>query len=294
MSYKFIADYQDSYPVSRLCETLGVSRRGYYDWYHRGPSPRQQADTEMAVHIQRAYDYSNSSYGSPRIQAELATQGIDCSQRRIRRLMKQLGLQPRYPKRRKPLTTKSNPSHFKYPNILNRNFEAEAPNRKWVSDITYVETTQGWAYVAGVMDLFSRRIVGLAIDTHMETSLVERALLMALTERNPQPGLLHHSDQGSQYTSWAYTQLLHWKQFTISMSRTGNCLDNAPMESFWGTLKAECADDLFVDVVDARSKIFNYTMGWYNRQRRHSALGFLSPTHYEQLKNSNNSLCVKL
>lgn len=285
MSYEFIAQHQEEYPVSRLCHSMGVSRQGYYEWRDRQPSQRQQADAELAIHLQRIHRHSQQTYGSPRIQVELAAQGIVCSQRRIRRLMRQFGLVTRYAKRQKPRTTCSNPNHFKYPNVLNRNFEAEAPNRKWLSDISYVETAAGWVYVAGIMDLYSRRIVGLAIDTHMESSLVERALLMAVMERSPEPGLLHHSDQGSQYTSWAYTTLLHGKQMMISMSRKGNCLDNAPMESFWATLKAECADEPFADVSEARSKIFAYTMGWYNRQRRHSALDYCSPEQYEVLTN---------
>lgn len=285
MSYAFIAEHQSNYPVARLCQALGVSRQGYYDWRARQPSQRQQADTALTIHIQRIHRHSQRTYGSPRIQAELAAQGIRCSQRRIRRLMKQHGLVTRYAKHHKPRTTCANPTHFKYPNVLNRQFEAKAPNRKWLSDISYVETVEGWVYVAGIMDLYSRRIVGLAIDTHMESSLVERALWMALTERSPEPGLLHHSDQGSQYTAWAYTTLLRWNQMTISMSRKGNCLDNAPMESFWATLKAECADEPFADVREARSKIFAYTMGWYNRQRRHSALDYCSPDQYEALKN---------
>lgn len=285
MSYEFIAGQQQDYPVSRLCNALDVSRQGYYAWQNREPSARQRENAELAIHIEQIFHQSNATYGSPRIRKELAARGMYSGYERIRRLMKQLGLKVRQRKRKTPCTTNANPNHFKYPNVLNRNFEAEAPNRKWVSDITYIATTKGWVYMAGIMDLYSRRIVGLAIDTHMETSLVERALLMALTEQNPEPGLLHHSDQGSQYTSFAYTELLHWKQFTISMSRRGQCLDNAPMESFWGTLKAECAYEPFIDVVDARTKIFAYTMGWYNRQRRHSALDFLSPMHYEQLKN---------
>jgi len=285
MSYEFIALHQDHYPISRLCNALDVSRQGYYAWRDRAPSARQRENAKLAIHIEQIFRQSNATYGSPRIRQELAARGFSCGYQRIRRLMKQLGLKVRHRKRKVPRTTQANPNHFKYANVLNRNFKAEAPNRKWLSDITYIATTKGWVYMAGVMDLYSRRIVGLAIDTHMETSLVERALLMALAERNPKPGLLHHSDQGSQYTSWIYTTILHDRQARISMSRKGNCWDNAPMESFWGTLKAECAYEPFVDVVDARTKIFAYTIGWYNRQRRHSALDFLSPMHYEQLKN---------
>ncbi len=208
--------------------------------------------------------------------------------------MRQAGLVTRCRRRRAPRTTRADPSHFKFANHLQRRFHAAAPNRKWIADITYVDTDEGWVYAAGIMDVYSRKIVGLALDTHMETDLVERALHMALTERRPPPGLLHHSDQGSQYTSWSYTSILDGHQATISMSRRGTCLDNAPMESFWGTLKAERAAGRFETVAQAKAQVFAYTMGWYNRQRRHSTLGYLSPEQYERRHAWTDSLSVKL
>jgi transposase InsO family protein len=150
-----------------------------------------------------------------------------------------------------------------------------------VADITYIETQEGWLYAAGILDLHSRKVVGLAMDTHLESELVQRALHMALIERRPEPGLLYHSDQGSQYTCWEHQQILDGHQITISMSRRGECLDNAPMESFWGTLKTECADEPFETIAQAKAAIFAYVMGWYNRKRRHSALGYLSPEQFE-------------
>ena len=294
MRYAFIEEQRASYPVTRLCTALSVSRQGYYAWRERPPSQRAQADARLIEKIKQVHQRSGRTYGSPRIQAELRATGIRCSRRRIGRLMRQAGLVTRCRRRRKPRTTRSNPHHFKYANRLQRCFDAAAPNRKWVADITYVDTAEGWLYTAGIMDLYSRKIVGLAFDTHMETDLVERALHMALTERRPPPGLLHHSDQGSQYTSWDYTSILEGHQATISMSRRGECLDNAPMESFWGTLKAECADARFATVAQAKAHLFAYTMGWYNRQRRHSALGYLSPEQYERQYTWTDSLSTKL
>ena len=284
MKYGVIEAQRAEFPVSRLCAVLGVSRQGYYAWSKHEPSPRQREDAVLVKQIKTIHQLSNRTYGSPRLQRELQAQGQRCSQRRLQRLMRQEGLVTRYPHRRKPRTSWANPAHPKFPNLLARQFEATRPNEKWLCDITYIDTLEGWIYAAAILDLYSRRIVGLAVDHHMETELVERALHMALTERCPSPGLLHHSDQGSQYTSWQYTDLLGWQQFDISMSRKGQCWDNAPMESFWGTLKAECADAPFLDLKHARSQIFAYTMGWYNRQRRHSSLDYLSPDQFEQQK----------
>jgi putative transposase len=273
MKYAAIAQYTDEYPVSRQCEVLEVSESGYYAWRSRPPSQRDEENAALKVEILKIWQQSRRCYGVPRILAELRAQGQGIGRHRVARLMRELKIQGRSARKRRPRTTQSDPAHFKYPNVLKRNFAAEVPNRKWLTDITYIPTTEGWLYVAGVMDVFSRRIVGLAMDTHMHTDLVERALLMAITERQPSPGLLHHSDQGSQYTSWAYTELLHWQQFTISMSRKGQCLDNAPMESFWATLKRECVDRPFDSLAQAHSEIFGYIMGFYNRQRRHSVYG---------------------
>lgn len=283
MKYQVIEKHKTEYPVTRLCAVLEVSRQGYYAWRRREPSQRSREDEALTRRIQAVHERSYGTYGSPRIQAELRDEGLCVSQHRIRRLMKAAGLEVRGPKRKRPTTTQSNPAHRKFANHLDRNFQAKVPNRKWVADITYVETAEGWLYVAGILDLCSRKLVGLAMDTHMESDLVQRALHMALTERQPEAGLLHHSDQGSQYTSGEYVMLLDGHQITISMSRRGECLDNAPMESFWGTLKTECADHRFESIAQAKAEIFAYCMGWYNLRRRHSSLDYLSPHQFERL-----------
>lgn len=281
MKYEIIETYRTEYPVSRLCEVLEVSRQGYYAWRNREPSQRQRQDQQLTRRIEVIYEHSGGTYGSPRIQVELQADGIRTSQRRIRRLMRQAGLEVRGPTRKRPTTTRSHPAHRKFANQLARDFQAQHPNQKWVADITYIDTAEGWLYVAGIMDLYSRKVVGLAMDTHLESELVQRALQMALTERQPDSRLLHHSDQGSQYTCEDYIRLLNGHQVTISMSRRGDCLDNAPMESFWGTLKTECADHRFETIAQAKAEIFAYCLGWYNRHRRHSSLDYLSPDQFE-------------
>ena len=282
MRYGFIQANQGQWPVTRMLEVLGVSSSGYYAWRDRPSSLRAQRDAALSEKITQIHQMSHATYGTPRLQVELRSQGIRCSRRRIGRLMQAAGLVTRCSRRRKPQTTRSNPSHFKYPNSLKQDFNATTPNRKWAADITYIDTAEGWLYAAGIIDLHSRKIVGLALDTRMTGDLTEWALHMALTERRPEVGLLFHSDQGSQYTAWSHTSILDGHQALISMSRRGECLDNAAMESFWGTLKAECADYRFASVAEAKAAIFAYTMGWYNRQRRHSTLGYLSPEQYER------------
>jgi transposase InsO family protein len=187
------------------------------------------------------------------------------------------------PKRRFPVTTQRRPGALAAPNLLNQDFSASAPNMKWVTDITYIDTREGWLYLAPVLDLYSRMIVGWAMADHMETSLVEDAFRMALARRRPPSGLLHHSDQGSQYTSYAYQEQMKARHIQVSMSRVGNCYDNAVMESFFGTLKTECAGGQFQTRTQARRTIFEYLEVWYNRQRLHSSLGYLSPAEFERI-----------
>jgi transposase InsO family protein len=267
--------------VHRVCAVLEVSESGYYAWLKREPSLRQRANAQLSVHITALWKRFKGIYGAPRIHAELQDQGVGVGKHRVARLMQQLGLRGKGGCKRRPRTTQANPQHAVVPNILDRQFTADQPDTVWLTDITYIDTDEGYLYVAGVMDLYSRQIVGLAMADHMRTALTETALDMALIQRQPTGALLHHSDRGSQYTSTAYQHKLADWSIISSMSRTGNCWDNAPMESFWATLKRECADHVFPSLAQARTEIFSYIMGFYNRIRRHSALGYLSPINYE-------------
>jgi transposase InsO family protein len=260
-----------------------VGRSGYYAWRSRAASQQARANEALLVQIQAEYETSRATYGSPRIQVALQRQGVRCSRKRIARLMQLHQIRARARKKRRPVTTQREAGAMPAPNLLNQEFSASVPNQKWVSDITYIETAEGWLYLAVVLDLFSRRIVGWAMADHMEASLVEAAWNMALAQRHPQTGLLHHSDQGRQYTSTTYQSALAASHCQVSMSRVGNCYDNAAMESFFATRKTECATQPFATRTQARSAIFEYIEAWYNRQRLHSSLGYLSPTEFERI-----------
>jgi transposase InsO family protein len=282
VSYAFIAEHAKEYPVRRMCAVLKVSASGYYDWQQRPPSERAQANEKLLQAIRRTHKASRQTYGSPRIQAALAREGIQAGKHRIARLMRENGIVGKAPKRKRPRTTQRTEGARVAPNLLAQNFTASRPNQIWLADITYIDTLEGWLYLAGVLDLYARPIVGWAMDEHLEATLVERALLMALGHRLPDPGLLHHSDQGSQYTSHLIQSLLAKHHIQVSMSGVGNCYDNAPMESFFGTLKTECATAPFATRTEARRVIFEYLEVWYNRQRLHSAIGYLPPAEFEQ------------
>ncbi len=281
MKYAFIEQHRQQFPVSRLCAVLGVSPSGYYAARGRQPSQRAQANQRLGVHIRIAHRASRQTYGYRRIQQELRAQGLTVGRHRIARLMRQMGLRV---KARRPYkrTTRANPGHPVASNRLQRDFTARQPNQKWVADITYIATQQGWLYLAVVMDLFSRKIVGWSMDTRLKTDLVANALHMALRQRRPQANLLHHSDRGSQYTSADYQRLLTRHGITVSMSRSGNCYDNAAIESFFATLKTECADHRFATRQAARTALFDFIECWYNRARRHSTLAYLSPEAFER------------
>lgn len=281
MTYRCVQLCADDFPVARACEVLSVSESGYYAWLKRTPSQREQANQSLARHIQELWEHFKQRYGAPRIHAELQTQGWRVGKNRVARLMQGLGIRGKGGHKRHPRTTQANSSHPVAENVLAQDFDVEQPNSVWLTDITYIDTDEGYLYVAGVMDLYSRQIVGLAMAEHMRAELTETALDMALCQRQPEPSLMHHSDRGSQYTCSTYQQRLTSRGITVSMSRTGNCLDNAPMESFWSTLKRECADVVFASCQQARTEIFGYIMGFYNRVRRHSALDYLSPHDYE-------------
>lgn len=274
--------HEHLYPISRMCKVLRVGRSGYYAWRKRKPSAREKANQALTEEIRRMYLKSRCTYGSPRVHAALVREGIGCGRNRVARLMRRAGLAGRRPKRRYPRTTQRRPGTIPAPNLLKRDFSAQRPNQKWVTDITYIDTAEGWLYLAPVLDLYGRRIVGWSMADHMESSLVEAALNMAVAQRQPQAGLLHHSDQGSQYTSYDYLSLLHKHNCQISMSGAGNCYDNSAMESFFSTLKTECASEQFETLAQARSAIFEFIEVWYNRQRLHSSLGYLSPAEFEQ------------
>jgi len=281
MKYAFMAAHEQEFSLKRMCRVLRVSRSGYYAWKQRTPSKRERANQELWVQIQAAYQLSRRTYGSPRIHAYLRRQGYFCGRNRVAYLMKLHQMVARKAHRKHPVTTQPFPGARTAPNLLNREFEAVRPNQKWVSDITYIDTAEGWLYLASILDLHSRLVVGWAMAEQMDVDLVEDAWKMALLNRQPGQGLLHHSDRGSQYTSDAYQTHMAALQCTVSMSRTGNCYDNAVAESFFATLKTECAATQFESKAGARSAIFAYIEGWYNRQRLHSSLGYLSPVEFE-------------
>lgn len=282
MRYPFIAEHAHKYSVERICKVLDVGRSGYYAWLKRSPGVREQANQVLVEQIRIEYQTSRKTYGSPRIHVVLKRKGFACGRHRVARLMRQDRLCARSKRKKRPVTTQRQLGVVPAPNRLNQEFSAQAPNQKWVSDFTYIETDEGWLYLAVVLDLFSRMVIGWAMSVTMDAALVEAALQMALLERQPKAGLLHHSDQGSQYTSAVYIDCLTSALTQISMSRVGNCYDNAVMESFFSTLKAECATAQFPSRLQARTTIFEYMEVWYNRQRIHSTLGYTSPLDFEQ------------
>lgn len=281
--YRFIVRERRNYPVTRLCAVLQVSVSGFYDWLKRTPSRRAQANVALSQRIRQVHEHSHQTYGYLRVHAELCANGERVGKHRVARLMRQMGLQTKG-RHRFRRTTRRDEAHRRAPNLLNGDFKATRPNDKWLSDITYIPTDEGWLYLAGIQDAFSRRIVGWSMGERLTKALVCDAWRMAVGQRGTPR--LHHSDQGSQYTSEDYLNLLEAAEVHISMSDVGRCYDNAMKESFWGTLKTECADRPFPSRAVARKSLFEYIEIWYNRQRRHSALGYLSPAQYEQLARS--------
>lgn len=264
-----------------MCRVLHVSTSGYYTWRTRQESRRESENRKLLVEIRAVYNESRQTYGSPRIYRTLKKRGLCCSENRIARLMRTHGIQAKQTKRFKATTD----SRHRLPvaeNVLDQQFESAACNETWAADITYIWTREGWLYLAVVMDLFSRRIVGLSMQRVMGRQLVIDALRMALGRRQPGPGLLHHSDRGSQYASGDFQRLLTAAGIVCSMSRKGNCWDNAPLESFFATLKTELVyHRRYRTRAEARSDLFEYIETWYNRKRLHSSLGYLSPVEYE-------------
>lgn len=286
MKFAWIAAHAGEFEVEALCRTLSVSSSGYYAWRKRKPGPRQQRREELLNEIQKAHAASRHTYGSPRVFKDLDEQGVKVCENTVAKLMREAGIRSKIVKKYVPRTTDSRHTHRVADNVLGQNFETAEPNRKWVADITYVETAEGWLYVAAVLDLCSRMVVGWSMAEHMQTELVQQALRMALSRRNPRAGLLHHSDRGVQYASDAYQALLKARGIECSMSRTGNCYDNAVMESFWGTLKTELVyQEDYATREAARVSIFEYLEIFYNRVRRHSSLGYISPEAFEAALN---------
>jgi putative transposase len=284
VKFEFIDAERAHFPVDYMCQQLGVSRSGYYAWRERSESKRQKADQLLAEQVASVYQESRGTYGSPRVHAELRAQGHRVSRKRVARLMSQRGLAARR-RRRFVRTTDSRHSLPVAPNLLSRNFSPGQPNSTWATDITYVPVRQGWLYLAIVMDLYSRRVVGWAMGEKIDRHLVLRALDMALKGRQPPEGLLHHSDRGSQYASEDYRKALEARGILCSMSRKGNCWDNAVVESFFSSLKMELVHEAdFSTHEEARTAIFQYIEVFYNRHRRHSTLGYLSPVDFELAK----------
>jgi putative transposase len=283
MKYEFMEEYRETYKVKSMCDVLKVSRSGYYAWSTRHPSSRQQANEELLERIRRVYCQSRRLYGSPRITAELNDEGVRCGKNRVARIMKDHSIWADVKKRRFRRTTDSRHDYTLAANLL---IQKKQVDGVWASDITFVPTSEGWLYVAAVMNVRSRKIIGLSMSDRISQDLASTALTDAVGREKPVEGLIHHSDRGRQYASYAYQALLRGYGITQSMSRSGNCYDNAYMESFFGTLKTELVHgEKYNTRLEAKLSIFEYVEMFYNRQRRHSALGYRSPEQYERLLN---------
>jgi putative transposase len=270
------------FPTTLMCRSLNVSRAGFYAWQRRGPSQRELHDEAMLVDIEASFAANRKRYGSPRIHEDLKEIGWRTSRKRVARLMRQNGLRARK-KSRFCKTTDSNHELAVAPNVLDRRFDSDARDRAWVTDITYIPTGEGWLYLSVILDLFSRRVVGWSMASHMRTEFPLQALEMALRSRRPPLGLIHHSDRGSQYASGDYRRALRENGIECSMSRRRDCWDNAVAESFFATLKKELVYEARWETrVEAELAIFSYIEGYYNRTRRHSSLGYISPVEFER------------
>jgi putative transposase len=280
--FRFVEQEKATFPVAAICCVLGVSASGYWAWSKRGPSARELADAALSVAIREAHQRSRDTYGSPRVHAELRAQGIRCSRKRVARLMRADGLSGVH-RRRFVATTMRDPGARPAPDLVRRGFAARGPDRLWVADITELPTWQGPLYLASILDAWSRLCVGWAMDPSPSAGLVTRALDMAIASRRPGPGLIHHSDQGSQYTSLAFGRRLREAGIAASMGSVGDSYDNAMAESFFASLETEVIDrSLWHSRAEARAAVFDWIETFYNRVRRHSALAYLSPAEYEQ------------
>lgn len=283
MKFGFVAKHRGTWPVLDLCEALGVSRSGFYAWLVRPRSQRDLDDERLGVPVRQSFLGSDRTYGARRVWHDVLAEGHRCGLHRIERLMRIQGLRARPRRRGLPADRGERLSGAIAQNVLDRQFEASAPNQKWVADFTYIWTAEGWLYVAAVLDLYSRRIVGWSMSASMTTQLVADALMMAVWRRGKPEAVMHHSDRGSQYTSESFQGLLADLGVTCSMSRAGNVWDNSAMESFFSSLKTErVARKVYHSRADAKSDVFDYIERFYNPTRRHSTLGYLSPIDFEK------------
>ena len=281
--FGFIAKHRGIWPVSWMCDALGVSRSGFFAWLTRAPSARAKSDDVVRAKVRQSFLQSDRTYGARRVWRDVLEDGIVCGLHRIERLMRVQALKARPRRRRLPPDTGDRIAGAIAPNILDRRFQASAPNQKWAADFTYIWSGEGWTYVAVVIDLFSRRVVGWSMRASMTADLVAEALTMALWRRGKPEALMHHSDRGSQYTSDQFQRLMVEHGVACSMSRAGNCWDNAATESFFSSLKTErTARTAYRTRDEAKADVFDYVERWYNPRRRHSTLGYLSPIAFEE------------
>lgn len=281
--FAFIAKHRGIWPVAWMCDALGVSRSGFFAWLTRAPSARAQADEAIGAKVRASFLQSDRTYGARRVWRDVLEDGVACGLHRIERLMRIQALKARPRRRRLPPDTGDRVSGAIAPNILDRRFKATAANQKWAADFTYIWTAEGWLYVAVVIDLYSRRVVGWAMRAAMTAELVTEALTMALWRRGKPEALMHHSDRGSQYTSEQFQRLMAEHGVACSMSRAGNCWDNAATESFFSSLKIErIARKTYRTRDAAKADVFDYIECWYNPRRRHSTLGYISPVAFEE------------
>ena len=282
MKFALIEEHEQRWPVSAMCRVLKVTRGGFYKWRKRPTSARAKRNEQLVAKIRKVYQENRELYGSPRVHRALLIDGEVVSRNTVAKLMRQAKIRGKTKRRFLPRTTDSAHEKPVADNKLDRNFQADAVNRKWLADITYIPTDEGWLYLAAVLDCFSRKIVGWSMADHLETELASDALNMALLQRDLAGDLVHHSDRGVQYASDAYQHLLSQHGITASMSGSGNCYDNAMMESLWATLKTELVHQVtYATREQARSSIFEYVEAFYNRKRLHSSLGYVSPESFE-------------
>jgi putative transposase len=283
MRFAFIAKHRSIWPVAWLCEALDVSRSGFHAWLGRGPSGRSRDDEAIGGKVRASFVASDRTYGARRVWRDVLADGISCGLHRVERLMRSQALRARPRRRGLPKDDGERLAAVIAPNVLDRQFTATRPNQRWIADFTYIGTAEGWLYVAGVIDLFSRRVVGWSMKAEMTAQLVTDALIMAIWRRGKPDALLHHSDQGSQYTSQHFQELLADNGIVCSMSRSGNVWDNAAMESFFSSLKTERIRGKIYRTRDAaRADVFDYIERFYNTVRRHSTIGYLSPVEFEK------------